>query len=216
MEFVEKTRKYFIGFYFLGILPSLPEGILSHILISSVTQKVLMIIHATIGLSLTFSLMISAMIRNRDTVYYGRTEMPIISMVAICEILRVIFILIQCIFHKHVISEIFSDFQKFETFFAVHFRHNIRYKALNKTFFNKVMIVAFACLQYNCLLTLRILILNNFPHHGIEMNKLRALAAATLLHVNFYIDTLGFYLDQINNVIENDKHTATGQAITVF
>lgn len=206
MEFVESTRKYFMTFYILGILPSLPKGIHSSILTNNVTQKMLMVTHATIGLGLTVSIMITV-IRNHDAIRYGRTEIPIISMVAICEVLRVVFTLIQCIFQKHIISEIFNDFQKFESYFALHFRYQIHYKTFNKAFFAKVIIVAVACIQYNLLYIFRIVVLKGLIGHGIQLNLMQAFAVPTFLHIIFYVEILGFYLDQLNNVIENDIHT---------
>lgn len=198
MEFVRNTKSYFQTFFYLGLTSLRLEN--SN---NGVFTKLPVILHALIGLTMSISVIFSAS-TNREKYFFGRTEVMIINIRASCDIIRTIFMILQCIYYKRTISEIFREFQNFESFFATHFGYRIHYETLNRTFFVKMMLVLAASTQYAFAFALRAIILKSTTTHGLRFKFTQALATATILHVIFYIEILSFHLDQLNNVVQRD------------
>lgn len=215
MEFTRNTKSYFQAFFFLGLSSLRMENAYN-----GVFTKLPIIAHALIGLIMATSVMISVS-SNRERYYFGRTEVMIINLRASCDIIRTVFTIIQYMFYKRIISEIFKEFQNFESIFAFHFRYQIHYATFNRTFFVKMIMIVAAGLQYICAFVLRAVILKSTTTHGVQFKFTQGLAAVTFLHVIFYIEILSFHLDQLNNVVQRDiqnreKEVSTGFIIRGF
>lgn len=215
MEFLKSTIVYFRAFYYLGLSPCLPEHIQPSNWIIRIVRKVPVFVQATIGLTMSISIIITEF-RNCDRKFYGRTEVAILNMVATCEIMRTLFVLIHCIFYERLISEMVYIFQKLESFFALQLRYHIWYDELKRAYLIKVILVAGAFIQYMVLFILRGVLYKKSTIHGVQIEILQALTAATFLHVIFYIEILSFYMDQLNLVIESDRRTHKINTFTIF
>lgn len=200
MDFIKSIRLYSTVFYILGLSPlmvSTRDGEYKN----CQTSQIFVILNAVIGFTLV------ALCTSTINIYYEHlwspTDIRTINFVIICEILRISFNSIQCIYNKQKLIDIYYIFRMLQTYYNMHLYHAIDYQRFIHLYNRKVMF-------YVCgfILSLVILVLkywrDGMSTVYIQLKILQIMTLASYLHIIFYVDLLSFHLAELNVAIEHD------------
>lgn len=165
--------------------------------------KKLILLHGFVIISLASSCII-IIYSNFATAIWNTLEPLVIFIGSICDILRGVFIVLQCLTQTHLIIEMISMFRKLEIYFSIQLRHRLSYDSFQKKYFYKSLIIMTCYMQYLVVYIIRNLFRQYLTPIGIQLRCLQALLLLTILYVIFYIDLLSFNLNELNVVIERD------------
>lgn len=203
MDFMKAIRPYLNVFYTLGLSPHLADKTDAKYK-KCRSSTYLVVIQAAIGLALATSCIQIANFGGYEYLW-SRTDIVIINFVAICEIVRIAFILIQCLFCADILNEICYTFRMLQAYYTMHLHHQIVYQPFGRQFLRKVAFIV--CGFMPCLM---IFLWDSYFYAlepiAIQIKVLQIMTSATFLHIIFYIDILGFYLAELNTVIERDSN----------
>lgn len=137
----------------------------------------------------------------------SRTDITVIQMYLISDLIRSVFILVQCLLYKDVIYEINQVFLDLETYFSEYFGHRICYQKFIKKYRLKAGVVIGCCLTYFVTfffhLAVKDDVANGIPASALKI--LQLMTAISLCHSIFYIELLKYHLKQLNLVIRRDS-----------
>lgn len=200
MDFMNSVRPYLNVFYILGLSPYLTDKVITN-KEKSCSTVFFVIIQAAVGLTLCLSCIEEANFGGYSM--WSRTDIVIINFVAICEIVRIIFILIQCLFYKDLLSEICFTFRMLQNYYTLHLYHQMPYDKFTREYFRKFVIIICGFMPYFMIFLYESLTYGLVPI-GIQIKALQIMTSATYLHIIFYVDILNFYLSELNIVIRRD------------
>lgn len=198
---MKSIRPYLNVFYLLGLSPHLADKPDSKYK-KCRTSTFFVVIQAAIGIALATSCIQVANFGGYEHLW-SRTDIVIINFVAICEIVRIAFILIQCLFCKDILNEICYTFRMLQAYYAMHLHHQIAYQQFSKQYFRKVIFIVCGFIPYLLIFIWESCMYTMLPI-GVQIKALQIMTSATYLHIIFYIDILSFFLAELNVVIERD------------
>lgn len=207
MDFMKSIRPYLTAFNILGMSPllvSTNDGESKNWR----TSKILVLIHAVIGSTLALSCIQMANFGNNEY-QWSRTDIVIMNIVVVCEMLRIIFIVIQCIFSKQTLIEICYTFRMLQGYYNMHLHHPVGYQPFTQQYNRKVVFIMCGFIP-----TFMIFVWDSW-WYGLmpvymHFKILQIMTLASYLHIIFYVDILSFHLAELNVVIERDE-TITNQ-----
>lgn len=192
MDFKTHLKLYLNIFYFLGLSPyraDIPEaGLIKILRCCKFVQFLTCEAHSIFALILLAN-------------FQATAESTIISVYLVCDMMRAIFVLVQCICYKLHIAEIIDKIHDIDEYFLRQLEHRISYKKFKQKYNLKV----FAILGIAIIYLLGYVARYFFNHRAtlaVTMIKyLQLMTAFTYLHNIFYIDVLSFHLNELNSVI---------------
>lgn len=199
MDFKKSVAPYLNTFYYLGLSPCLLKY--NKTLRNKILSSSFLIIHAIISLALSFSCLY--LINLVCTQEWSRTDRLIINILALCEIIRIVSIFIQCIVYKNVLIDVIGTFRSLERFYAIHLSHSISYKKFKKQFRNKVIIVVVAYLP-QFIMFIEKSTIHKTTSVGPQAKCLQIFKLIYMLYNIFYIDLLNFYFAELNVMMRRD------------
>lgn len=208
MEFMQRNKLFLIFFYIIGLSPYFPEYdyVKDRKKITRHFKKIPMILQGCLGIGMALWCAYALNV-TFDKGLSNRTDIIIINLFIVCELCRTIMVIIQCSFSNCQIYAIVHTFHKLEQFFLLNFNHRLSYQKFSKQYFGKVFLVLGAYVQCAVALLLRMISYPRFDSVNIQIKTMQAVTAFTFLHIIFFIDVLGFHLDELNVVIRRDMVT---------
>lgn len=200
---MKSIRLHLNVFYFLGLAPYLTDNLKADDK-KCRTSIFVVVAQAAIGLALAISCIEVANFGGYENLW-SRTDIVIINFVAICEIVRITFVLIQCVFYREVLNEVCRTFRSLQLYYATSLRYHIIYQKFFKQYFRKVLFIICGFLPYFLIFVWETVMYALAPI-GLQIKTLQIMTSATYLHIIFYIDLLSFYLAELNVVIERDTY----------
>lgn len=201
MDFASNTKTYFSVFYILGLSPYRPLGKLRD---NCYLSNIFTFLHGLFVTSLALSCIVLLCIGATSVVLLNTMESLVINIGSVCEILRGLFVVLQCLTQKRLIFDVISMIRKLETYFIIHLKHRLPYDSFRKQYFLKVLIVLLGFAPYVSVYIVRCIVYNYLTPIGIQLRILQLLVIQIILYVVFYIDLLSFHLSELNAVIERD------------
>lgn len=205
MNFGDTTSKYLKIFYILGLSPFYPNN--SHFIVipyAVIASKSLAIMQTVICIGFCVSCEIHLNGENHASNAFGRTDIIMTNMFILCDGARAIFVLVQCLFYKNLLTEIIASFRRLEMYFLSQLDYNIPYSILSRRYFWKVFFAIIGYLQYVATFFIRGAFNPRIPVVTNQMKIFQTVAICTFLHVLFYIEALSFHLEQLIRVISRD------------
>lgn len=208
MKFLESIHFHLKVFYIFGQSPRLIKS-KRH----SFHDRMFIYIHAIIGLGLVISCFILLRMRKFRQYWFG-VEFVILNCILVCDLLRIIAIIVQSIkYRKNLYSAIYT-FQWIERYYAVYFRHIILYEKFVKQYKVKVLLIWCVYILY---VAAFVWYASYYLHPvAVQIKILQALRWITVLQTIFYIDCLRFHLAELNAVIERDLCESSGKKSVFF
>lgn len=122
-----------------------------------------------------------------------------------CDLLRSIFILMQCILYEHLIQEIIDIFVDLELYFRYKFQHRICYKQFFRKYHYKVVIIMTVCFLYISSFFFRLIFdKNTVGMPGVLYKMLQIMSTISYCYPLFFAELLNYHLNQLNLVIRKD------------
>lgn len=199
MDFQKSIAPYVNVFYYLGQSPCL----LKYNKESKyrIMSNIFLLIHVTISLTLSFSCLY--LINMVCTQEWSHTDRLIINILALCEMIRIFSIFVQCVVYKSVLIDVIRTFRSLERFFAIHLSHLISYRKFQRQFRNKVITVVIAYLPQFIMFVEKESI-HKMTSVGPQAKCLQIFKIIYMLYNIFYIDLLNFYFSELNLMIRKD------------
>lgn len=201
MDFDNFLEPILYSFYVLGQSPFLLniKQPLKHKLFS--TPTFFKILQAVIALFLSFSCI--DILNFREKYKYDITEVIIINFVILCDIVRISFILFQCIYYKNHAIDIICTLRKLATYYAIHLKHYVIYKKFTKQFIIKAIIILGVFIP-DLVIIIRLMVIQEISPILIQIKVLQLFRATSTLYAIFYVDLLNFFLTEFDLIANRD------------
>lgn len=194
MDFKTELKIYLNGFYLLGFSPyqTSDEPDLSRKSLRCIKYAQVIICEAICMYVLTFF---------GD--HYVVAETTLIQIYLLCDMMRAVFICVQCICYKHCMADIINSIQKLNTSFYRQFNHRITYENFKRNYNMKVFSMFGIYSVYLIGYLARYFLNQRAPLPVTMLKYLQLMTAMTYLHTIFYIDILSFHFSELNSIIQN-------------
>lgn len=200
MDLRSSLRPFLTFFYLLG-LSAAPNEFITSSSPGGCTNKLFMLCQALLGIGAAVCCFV--LMNFADCIQcaqWKRNDVVILNCILVCEISRVIFVLLQCLFYKTHIARIFSILRQLDSFFRIKFHHHIGYDTFKRNYLRKLAIYSTAFTQ-----SLAIHVWNSFNNRvnstEWQHKYLKLIEGMTILHIIFYIDVLAMFVAELNGVI---------------
>lgn len=200
MDFENSIQPLLNCFYYLGQSPFRCKNQMGQNKFN-IKKNIFVLTHGILSSLLTFSIIILLnFVCDKD---WSRTDRVLINLNAICETIRNIFFLVQCIFSKSNLANVNLTFRMLERFYAIYFGHSILYRTFQRQYKIK------AAMIFVVFIPQFIMFIKRSTSHGIaglalQSKCLQIVKLISILHNILYIDLLNFYFTEFNSVIRKD------------
>lgn len=201
MGFIGNVGRFLNVYYYFGLSPYRVDMNTNKLNLCHSSKCV----HAIISV-----LVASTLIANVDLMgkwmKIRKMEQLLITVSASFDILRSVIVLLQSFLLHEQIKEILLNFRRIETIFASHLNYVIRYDAFNKKHLWKCVTIIVPYILHISVYFVRHITLKDWltVSIGFPAGFLKLFQVLTFLYIILYIDALGFFLAQLNCVIERD------------
>lgn len=145
--------------------------------------------------------------------HYSTTENIILHTFFICDSVRSVVALLQCLLFSNEISTIIAMFDRLDAYFVQYFQHRICYRQFKHSIRWRTLTVVGVCLLYILQFLLRLQLGDHTTSRvNLHSKFLQFVTALCYLHHIFYIELLSFHLAQLNLVIVRDASAYADRA----
>lgn len=201
MDFKSSTKFYLTLFFMLGISSYQPNQRYSPPLMF-ICKMFKFALAAICEIAGIFSLCL--LNRAGAVRQHSQTEIILINMYLVCDLLRALFILLQCLIFKKSLNEITDLLHSLEIYFATQLDHRILYRKFTRRFTFKLILILGFCSLYLFSFYMRWMVGDRLSQASTILKMLQVMTAFCYLHIVFYIDILSFYFKQLNLVVHRD------------
>lgn len=200
MEFNNFIHSYLNVFCILGQSPCLTKNRASNNKFCQ-TSIFFTVAHAIFGIGLAVSCIELLNFHGNDR--WDITEKVMINFVVICDIIRIIFVFLQCIIYRDTVAHIIGALRRLTTEYVIHLQHHITFGKFSRSYSRKVVII-FGFFVPDLAIIVWMSIIGNLGPIIIQIKLLQMMRATNILHIILYVDMLNFYLSELNEVAERD------------
>lgn len=208
MKLVEQTKFFLNLFFALGQSPypiifgrCLNLKYISNRFIAIIPAFIINGICITVAIKCCYTL---NTIGKWTTLGKGSSDIILTNFNALAEILRALIVFGQCYCHKETLFDIMQMFRKIETIFANNLKHRISYTALCKQSRIRTILILGAYSQSTIIPFTQLIQYGKYDPIILQFKLLQSMTSIAYLHIVFYIDTLCYFLAQLDFVIQRD------------
>lgn len=215
MDFTRNAKLFLNIFYYIGLSPYQP---MVNKIICENQSNIFIILQTGIIILLAISCIVILDSGNYTSMVMNSLKILMLYINSACEIVRAIFILIQCTANKHLFFEFMYTIHRLDAYFLTKMRYRIPYQSFRKQYFWKILINFIGLSQYSSLFILRCFLFYCLTPTGLQIRFFHCMRVLTILHIIFYIDLVCFHLSHLNMIVLRDidhfKHINIKEKVT--
>lgn len=146
----------------------------------------------------------------------GQSTKILILLLTTCQILRIISVFYQCVFHTDSLRDIVKLLQSIEFLYRNHLGSTLPYRQFQRNFRIKVVFLLVFFSQNFILFSMEHLHLNFVKNIGFLLRFSDICSVVSFFHIILYTDLLQFNLHHLNTIISRDTQQYTRNSTSIF